>query len=720
MADINNYPNPLDNFRSYSYHFILTLANTTEAHRKLLEKDGFMSAVNGVKLGERLKLGDEQAYLLVDTRRFSQFSITGLETTQVYGTGSVANPSIPASMMKMRLIDTTGLTFFNFLHDTMKNKIQSTRSSAFFMLAIVFTGHDDSNPSITKTISTCFIPLLLSNMAFEFSSSGSTYDLEFIEIDGNPGAAVPQMIDLGDIQAVTTELTKTNTVGGMVQALENRLNMNSTRFFQKYSNEANARQGQKTADDLAGKLVQYMLTVPKDWANFQINTAGKSKNVEQVFVTKTKEQDDKTKAALAANVQSAQASGDTAKVNAAIKARDSFTSFNYSMSVQDAITHILESSKDYLALGSMANREEGKAQVHKTILTLSSDVATYLMHFDVYPYSAQKVDANTQKDIVQTSTNTNNRLPDGQVKNLLKYDYIFSGRNSHVLDFKIEFNPHAAAPMLDMDLNMGQNRLADNGAAGQKERKVDAAASNGKAKTSEYNPLMRPGEPVFIPAKTRDQQNGFTSMNTEESADGTQMIKAKQEHTNTLAVLHFLGSMNATMTIRGNPNLLKKYCDTNTRGGMPPHTLNMKAADLKALSSSQLVETADDFFRNTISAKLSSGKEIYRTKFLDARTESKVVGTDPILHGNDIAVSPMFAKINIFAPNVDFLGNPMRGESLYTNKFFYDGVYMVMFITHSFENGSFKQTLTLIPHDIDGSFSEATAPNSTKQTGKTA
>lgn len=715
----NNYPNPLDNFRSYSYHFILTLANTTEAHRKLLEKDGFMSAVNGVKLGERLKLGDEQAYLLVDTRRYSQFSITGLETTQVYGTGTASNPSIPASMMKMKLIDTTGLTFFNFLHDTMKNKIQSTRSSAFFMLGIVFTGHNDDNPSITQTISTCFIPLLLSNMAFEFSSSGSTYDLEFIEIDGNPGSAIPQMVDLGDIQAVTTEVTKTNTVGGMIQALENRLNLNSARFFQKYSNAANAAQGQQTSDDLAGKLVQYMLTVPKEWSNFQLNTAGKSKNVEQVFIAKTKEQDAKTKAALAQNVKDAQAEGDKEKVNAAIKARDSFTSFGYTMSVQDAITHILESSKDYLALGSTANRTEGKAQVHKTVLTLSSDVSTYLMHFDVYPYSAQKVDASTvKKDIIQTSTNTNNRLPDGQIKNLLKYDYVFSGRNSHVLDFKIEFSPHAAASALDIDLNMGQNRLADNGAAGQKEKKVDAASSAGKAKTTEYNPLMRPGEPVFIPAKTRDQQNGFTSMNTEESADGTQMIKAKQEHTNTLAVLHFLGSMNATMTIRGNPNLLKKYCDTNTRGGMPPHTLNMKTTELKTLSNSQLPETVDDFFKNTISNKINSGKELYRTKFLDVRTKSEVAGTDPILHGNDIAISPMFAKVNIYAPNVDFLGNPLAGQSLYTNKFFYDGVYMVLFITHTFENGSFKQTLTLMPHDIDGSFSEATAPNSTKP-GKT-
>lgn len=677
-----------------------------------------MSAVNGVKLGERLKLGDEQAYLLVDTRRYSQFSITGLETTQVYGTGTADNPSIPASMMKMRLIDTTGLTFFNFLHDTMKNRIQSTRSSAFFMLAIVFTGHDDSNPSITKTISTCFIPLLLSNMAFEFNSSGSTYDLEFIEIDGNPGAAIPQMIDLGDIQAVTTEVTKTNTVGGMIQALENRLNLNSARFFQKYSNEANARQGQQSSDNLAGKLVQYMLTVPKEWANFQINTAGKSKNVEQVFIAKTKEQDDKTKAALAQNVKDAQSSGDAEKVSAAIKARDSFTSFSYTMSVQDAITHILESSKEYLALASTANRVEGKAQVHKSILTISSDVSTYLMHFDVYPYSAPKIETDAKKDIIQTSTNTNNRLPDGQIKNLLKYDYIFSGKNSHVLDFKIEFSPHAAAPALDIDLNLGQNRLADNSSAGQKERKVDQASSAGKIKTTEYNPLMRPGEPVFVPAKTRDQQNGFTSLNTEESADGTQMIKAKQEHTNTLAILHFLGSMNATMTIRGNPNLLKKYCDTNTRGGVPPHTLNMKATDLKVLSNSQLPETVDDFFRNTISTKLNSGKELYRTKFLDVRTESKVTGTDPILHGNDIAVSPMFAKINIFAPNVDFLGNPMHGESLYTNKFFYDGIYMVMFITHTFENGSFKQTLTMIPHDIDGSFSEATAPNSTKP-GKT-
>lgn len=707
----NNYPNPLDNFRSYSYHFILTLANTTEAHRKLLDKDGFMSAVNGVGLGERLKLGDERAYLLVDTRRFSQFSITNFETTQVYGTGSIENPSIPSSNIKMKLIDTTGLTFFNFLHDTMKNKIQSTRSSAFFMLSIVFTGHNDENPSVTQTIATCYIPMILTNMAFEFNSSGSTYDLEFVEIEANPGAAIPQMIDLGDIQAITTEM-KSNTLGGMIQALEDRLNINSARFFQKYSNEAYARQG-GSSDTQAGKLVQYMLTLPKEWQNFQLNTAGKSKNVEQIFLAKTKDADSKTKSSLNANLVQANASGDQQKIQEAIKARNSFTSFNYSMSVQDAITTILESSQEFLELASSQKRKEGKATVHKTVLTVTSDVSTYLMHFDVYPYSVPKVDDDKKKQIVQTTVTSNNRMPDGKIKNLLTYDYIFSGRNSHVLDFKVEFNPHAAAPALDIDLNLGQTRLADNSSAGQKVRRVDAAANNGKQETSEYNPLMRPGEPVFIPAKTRDQQNGFTRLNTEEAgAGGSQMIKAKQEHTNTLAILHFLGSMEAQLTIRGNPNLLKKYCDRNSRGGIPPHTLNMKATDIQGLTAG----LADAFFTNNIAQKISSGKAQYRSQFVDPRVQTKLTGTDPVLHGTDIAVGPMFAKINIFAPNVDFLGNPASapGGSAFTNKFFYNGVYMVMFISHVFEAGSFKQVLTLIPHDIDGSFSASTAPDSTR------
>lgn len=684
-----NYANPLDHFRSHSYHFILTVANSTEAHRKMLDK-GFLSSINSTMLGDRVKIEGEKAYLLVDTRRFSQFSITDFEMSQAYGTGSTDNPSVPVSGIKVKLVDTTGLTFFNFLMHTLRNRIQSTKGSAFYMLSILFVGHTDTGT--TETISTCHIPMVMASMGFEYSSSGSTYDMEFFEVEGNPGTAIPQLVDLSDIQAISTE-GRPNTVGGMLQALEDRLNLNSVRFFHKYSNEANKKsRDTRNTYAQAGKLVQYMITAPKEWEEFPLNTAGKSENVEQYFIAKTKAVQDQLKAASDA----------AAKTAAAQKARDSYASFSYSTSVQDAIKVILESSKQYLDLASTQKMREGKAIAPKVVVNITSDATTYLVHYDIYEYKAPKMDIENG----QVKTSPFLQMPDGRVRNLLVYDYIHSGRSSHILDLKVEFSPYAAAAALDVDINLGQGRFADNAEAGQKIKLVDQASVDGEETSTHFNPLMRPGEPVFPPVKTRDQQTHFSSLNTEEMnrQEAHRNLKAKQEHTNTMAVLHFLGSLQAQMTIRGNPNLLKKYCDRQYRGGIPRHVLSMKVDDLKDLTA----DSADAFFTNNVKGKVKSGKDEYYKTFVLPRIDKAGSTGDEILDGPDIATYPLFAQINIFAPNVDFLGNTIPGNPQFPNRFFYNGAYQVPIITHLFSNGMFTQVMTLIPWDINGGFSTST------------
>lgn len=698
----------------------------------MLDGNGFLSKVNSTKLGDRINIDGESAYLLIDTRKYSQFSVSRFESTQVFGTGSSENPSVPASLMKMTVVDSTGLTFFNFLMHTMKNRIQSTRSSAFFMLSIVFVGHNDTYPQQTETIATCHIPMLLVNLGFKFDSTGSIYDMEFVETEGNPGQSIPQMVELGDIQAVGTE-GKANTIGGMIQALEDRLNLNSVRFYHKYTNTALQNEGDSgpivippTASERqrerlfararfaqAGKLVQYMITIPKEWENFAINTAGKSRNVEQVYLAKTKEQREQLRTAGEAAVAAAQSSGDTAAVDAAIKSRDSYTSFSYTTSIQDAIKIILESSQQYLDLASTEKRRKGDAVVHKTVANITSDDTTYVLHYDVYPYNAPKMEAD--RNGVEVSTKPELKMSSGQIRNLLTYDYVFSGRNSHILDLKIEFSPQAGAAGLDVDLNMGQNRFAENSGAGQNFQWVDDASSYGQNESKDFNPLMRPGEPVFIPVKTREQQLNWSTQNTEElkKAQALNVLKSKQEHTSTLAVLHFLGSLDAQMTIRGNPNLFRKYADRNTRGGIPRHSLTMKVDDLKDVAANY----AETFFNNSVKGKVSSGKQEYFNSYvLPRHTINQNGNTDAILHGGDIASHPMFAKINIYAPNVDFLGNTIPGNAAFTNRFFYNGVYLVAFITHIFDNGSFTQVLSLMPYDIDGAFSKSIQTNRGAQT----
>ncbi len=222
MADnLKNYPNPLDHFRTYSYHFILTVSSTTEALQKQVGNQSvpLYSKVTNTKLGEKIDLGNgEAAWLLLDTRRFSQYSITEFDVEHVYGTGDPKNPSIPSSMTYMKVIDTTGFTFFNFLQDVMLNRVKSSRLSSFFLLNIMFVGHRDDDT--TEVISTCYMPLMLWTMSAEVDYRGSVCSMSFMENEGGLERDSPvwQLGTLGSQVTVTTDPGK-NTVADMVNAL---------------------------------------------------------------------------------------------------------------------------------------------------------------------------------------------------------------------------------------------------------------------------------------------------------------------------------------------------------------------------------------------------------------------------------------------------------------------------------------------------------------------
>lgn len=714
-----NYNNPLDKYRTYSYQFVLTIANSTEVHRKMLDGDkqrpgSYLEKIGSTQLGNPIAVqGDRansgNAYLLLDTRRYSQFGVTHFESTQTYGTGSVENPSVPLSFMKMKVVDSTGLSFFNFLMDITRNKIRSDRGSAFFMLTIFFVGHDDAGN--TSTVSTCHIPMLLASLAFDFGHSGSTFDIEFMEVEGNPGASIPQMCDLGDVQSLSTE-GRSPTIGGMLQALEDKLNLRSLSFYQKYTNVALADSDSATA----GKLVQYMITVPDEWNLFDVDMAMKSKNVEKIYIA----QSAAAKAQMAAAKQSALDSGATQAV-AESKERAAYMGFSYTTDIPNAINMILESSEQYLSLADRtlhmidkSGRSTGdrKVQVHKTVISVTSDNTSYIIHFDIYPYVAQSLkDTSTTKEVITPQTkNTSNS---SEIKNLIYYDYLFTGRNSHIIDLKVEFSPHSAVA-LEKDIDLDSSRLQDTIGAGQKNKDVAKYSSGSTTKSVDFNPLIKPGEPIFIPTKTKDQQIAFGAQHTEEYSELQQKKKtrAKQEHTSTLAALHFMGSLSTQVTIRGNPNLFRKYADRKYRGGIAPHTLDL-ANDISKIIDGAPDKT-DEIYTSIVKQKFSTAKQRYISEYVSPRIDAFISGSedDPLMSGADIAVGPVYVKLNIRAPSVDFTGDYnvedfLNNNSLFTNKFFYNGAYMMMNIQHIFENGGFTQVMTLFPYDIDGSFSKA-------------
>lgn len=705
----NNYPNPLDHFRSYSYQFILTVASTTESFRKMMGNDDgrspLIDAVNRVKNpGDKVELDGQSAYLLIDTRRFSQFVITDFETNHMYGSGSRNNPTTPATLSQMKVTDSTGFLFFNLLMDTIRNKMNTTRASAFFLLTVFFVGHKDNGTS--ETISTCYIPMTLGQLGMEFNSAGSVYDISFIELEGNPqnGVGGDRLNYLGEALAISTE-GFTNDLGGMLDALEKKLNVLSLNFYQKYSNNAIEKYSTLPVDERPktfGKLVQYMITIPKEWRSFKLTTAARSKNEEIMHTTKAKEDTSKKDEAPTTSSSAAKLEEDSVKSN---------ISFSNTTSITDALKLILECCEDLLKLASEEKRKKGEAIAYRTVINTTCDDNSYIIHFDIMPYYAPKP-APDPKDVksVDGKPVSINSTPGEMVKNLINYEYIFTGKNSHITDLKIEYKPGSEIA-LDTNLQLGPARSAEVASRGGQVSKNVKEESKGAEKSQDFSPEIKSNDPIFYAMRSKEQNKNQASMKVENlpMSKAQQVLKSKQEYTQTFAFLHFISSTQLTMAIRGNPNLLRKYADRNQRGGIPPHGVLVSVPDLQSISQNKY-SSADNAFDTVVSKGLTSAKELYYREYIQPKLDSvkqpnKTI--DPLMNNVDVATLPVFVQLNILAPNADVSGKFIKDQSLFTNGFFFNGPYQLINLNSKFSNGDFSQTLTLMPYNIDGSYSES-------------
>ena len=114
---MSNPVNPLDRFRSYSYHHILLVTNSTEAIRLLTNpnlSDGEEQEIlSTIKLGERIPVkGSENSgyYMICDTRKNSFFSITDVSYTSSAFANSSRMSNAIYSMIDMQIVDSTGMT----------------------------------------------------------------------------------------------------------------------------------------------------------------------------------------------------------------------------------------------------------------------------------------------------------------------------------------------------------------------------------------------------------------------------------------------------------------------------------------------------------------------------------------------------------------------------------------------------------------------------------
>jgi len=150
------------------------------------------------------------------------------------------------------------------------------------------------------------------------------------------------------------------------------------------------------------------------------------------------------------------------------------------------------------------------------------------------------------------------------------------------------------------------------------------------------------------------------------------------------------------------------------RGGIPQHYDVITNDQLKEIAGGTNLTT----IFSSIQSSIASYKLSYKNNFVNPRIENLTKAStfsDELKNKIDVATHPLFVKLDIRAPDVDWTGEFLDPAKPYSNKFFFDGVYMMLFIKTTFSAGKFSHSMTLIPYDIDGSYSSSRDSSSTNR-----
>lgn len=725
--------NPLDKYRGFSTHHILLAAHTSETLRNLTlkspdgEDDQFLDKISEARLGEPIKSSGTtnglDAYLILDSRKLSNFIIKEIDYQTVFAAGTLNQTQLISSMVNMTVVDASGIAFINYIKYLCDEVFETDYMGLTFLLKTIYVGHTDDNT--TEMITSMEIPLILIDMSLSLDHVGGHYALTFAPLNGSVTEAIPSINATDNIGTL-----KGGTLGEIIDNLQSQLNNKIRLLYNNLNIEITSPPDKGTAStatsDDRGRPVQYMFTLPGDidglgtdekWRDFKMTgvlNALKEQQIEtqketESFVNEEKQheeqikemitqmsKDKKTQAEIDEAVNKKRADRNKYIKNRAensnkvrIDASSTEDMVHLSLSPRSTIPDILSV---IFSLCNEANqkisydpsKKEKMVSRFKTKTYITSDLKSITAHYDVLEQKIPDVNDESPKTI-KDSNKTDGiekdfTIRDGKrvPKNSLEFDYIFSGKNTDILTFDIKLN-NAILFLTNTDKLSEEMRLsAQVGATDQKKQKerIDAAKKNLHYKLQKHSPIT-------AATRTSGEASGHAAVQQGNDARiGSipgDVVRFKQEALNMLSDLHGVSSQEVKMTIRGNPDLLAKSAYYSN---ILPHV---------KITDTQNVNT----FGNE--AFITTDLEVYKNALKEELINSKVAETFP---DKDISLSPLYVKVNIFGPNVNIFGDADPNTEKYAKQYWYDGWYFVKEVGHMFRDGDFTQDISMMAVDM--------------------
>lgn len=703
-----SYPlNPLDDFRSYSYHNILLVSNTTEGLRPFLssrdstDKDA-LSAITSTPHGEKVNFGDSSSgtYLVIDSRRTSDFSIREFNYSTFPGIGNASQTHVIVGLLNMIIVDPDGIIFINYLKYLIDEKLKSNLFGIHFLLKTIFVGHRSDGS--TETVSTSSIPLMMFNLEFDVSYKEGVYTIQWVPMMHNIGTMIKDFTRIKDVKTISCEDGK---LGTAIVNFENRLN-ETYRDWYKFNNIEQKAAGDAQEIKLnkkTGRLIQVMITIPKRWeekfkvaSNFSVdierNFTKELQKRKELQEQETQEQKDAYKKELDELEQKSGGRETRSEIEKRLNRQT--VSVSPTLNVYDVLSEILKLCPEVNAMANKEAIKENAITLFKTISSVTSNEEVILVHFDILEYTVP----NITIDEKESNNNWYVEMPNGEriPKNSITYDYIFTGKNTDITEFSLKMQMAQQLFLNTSKVGSSSHRIV----VDQKKQQNNPVTLNKTNVT-----FLRENDPVTFPIETIDTKKNFSYMSEKNDVD--RQLKYQSDRNDWLQAvskLHFMSSLTTKVTIRGNPNLMNKFIIDI----IPKH---ITVENLK-------INTAvnrEDFIKNSIFGNEStwtSQKTEYR-KELDTFFEDNInkelkgqVQEDTEINGPKAFTYPLFVKINVFALNNLNYGSTATKLDSSDNRdytqFWFDGWYRVFQIDNKFADGLFTQEMQLNAFELYG------------------
>lgn len=690
-------PNPLDKFQSHSIHYVILAARSTEDLREF--SDGSESELartlqaidSCTQLGGQVKAknGSNGVFLMLDTRRFSQFTIDNFELdTRIAGFAVPGSKSPNAVGLEMNFAvqDSSGISFANFLQYLMDKKLQVSFDGMTLLVRIIFIGHTPEGT--TEVVQSIGIPAIFSQIQVDLNEARGVYQCKCIPLIGMVSNSVtnPKWTQIGTASSYFTG-PGTNTLGAAVQAFERALNKESFRRYKEFNSipEADARANGY------GRPVQYLITLPKDWHDYKFTGPSQGGAAEINFKELLKSEEANRSKTASENKSTTEAQK-SAQQNSAAPAKESFLAVNPNLTITEVLdvmfSHTLQVQQ--LANFSGSRAEAKPIKFYKHLITVTSSDKNFTVHVDIVEFLVPN--ANLSEDSSKTSTGQDpsymQQVTDHKTgavkslpKNYLEYDYIFSSKNLDVLslDLKIE-NLNL---LLMQGTKIGQGNLWRHNDKGQKQE-------NGESVGVDTGSLLglKPKDPVRLRTLTSEERSNFSNIagnlqNLQKGPDTPQSVS--QQYTKNLSDFYNAGGQ-AKMTIRGNPDLMGKVVLSELEQHVDVVTL-VSGSEVISMAKADVRKA----WRDSLERNLGLQKGLKVNK-----------GVVEVLPGPRFPTSPVFVKVNVYGPNVDFLSLDQIEGGDFAKELLTDNFYFLGSVKNKIEGSKFTQEFDLLQFSIYG------------------